>query len=150
MNEAMKKYRKTEKYKLTQKAYRLKRRENPEYVEKLKQEKKESFRRNYIHNLWKRTKDRAIKKNLEFNLLESELVIPIYCPILEIPLFIGVKGNYENSPTIDRIDNSLGYLKSNCRIISMKANTMKNNASLNELKMFYKNIFTYYQNKDIV
>lgn len=146
----MKKYRTSQKFKDWQKAYRKKRREDPEYVLALKESKKQSFRRNYIHNLWKRTKDRALKKNLEFNLIESDIIIPEFCPILKIPLFIGIKNQYENSPTIDRIDNNKGYIKENCKIISMKANTMKNNATLDELKTFYENIFEYYQNKDIV
>lgn len=146
----MKKYRSSQKYKDWQKAYRKKRREDPEYVLKLRESKKQSFRRNYIHNLWKRTKDRALRKNLEFNLIESDIIIPEFCPILKIPLFIGIKNQYENSPTIDRIDNTKGYIKENCKIISMKANTMKNNANLDELRIFYENIFDYIQNKDIV
>lgn len=146
----MKKYRQSQKFKDWQKVYRKKRREDPEYVAKLKESKKQSFRRNYIHNLWKRTKDRAARKNLEFNLLESDIIIPEICPLLKIPLFIGTQNEYENSPTIDRIDNTKGYIKENCKIISMKANTMKNNATYDELKIFFDNIFDYMQNKDIV
>jgi len=35
---------------------------------------------------------------------------------------------------LDRIDNNKGYIKDNVWVISRKANTIKNNASLEELK----------------
>lgn len=109
---------------------------------------KASSKRNIIHILWKRTKDRAIKKGYEFNLKESDIIIPELCPILEIPIFCGERSNYNNSPTIDRVDNNKGYTKDNIKIISMLANTMKNSASIEELKAFCKNILNYINDKD--
>lgn len=47
---------------------------------------------------------------------------------------------------IDKIDNSKGYVKGNIQIISMKANAMKNSASLEELHTFCKNILRYSPN----
>ena len=70
------------------------------------------------------------------------------CPILEVPLEFGTKGNYEYSPSIDRIDNSKGYIKGNIQIISKKANSMKNSASLDELRKFCKNVLRYSLNND--
>lgn len=111
--------------------------------EKIREQKRNSNKKNVVHCLWKRTKDRAIKKGLDFDLIESEIIIPELCPILEIPIFVGTKGDYNNSPTIDRIDNSKGYTKDNVKIISMLANTMKNSASIENLKKFSKNILNY-------
>ena len=50
-------------------------------------------------------------------------------PILEVPLVIGTKDNYEYSPSIDRIDNSKGYNPENCRIADKitQANNKTNN-----------------------
>lgn len=65
------------------------------------------------------------------------------CPILEVPIIVGTKGEYEYSPSIDRIDNSKGYIKGNVQIISKKANSMKNSATSTELITFCKNILRY-------
>ena len=124
--------------------------QDPIKKEKKNKLKMESFRRNIVHNLWKRTKDRAVKKGLEFNLSEEDVVIPTVCPILEIPIFVGTKKNYKNSPTIDRVDNSKGYIKGNVKIISMLANTMKNSASREELFKFCQNVLNYISKDDIV
>ena len=50
------------------------------------------------------------------------------------------KDNYENSPSLDRIDNEKGYIKGNIQVITNKANSMKNCATLDELKVFCKNM----------
>ena len=111
-------------------------------------EKRESRLRNITHAIWKKAKDRALKYNMDFNIEESDIIIPEICPILEVPLEFGTKGNYEYSPSIDRIDNSKGYIKGNIQIISKKANSMKNSASLEELRKFCKNVLRYSLNND--
>ena len=107
------------------------------------QQKRNEFLRGYIKQILARTKKRAKCKNIDFNLDESDIIIPKICPILEVPLVIGTKGNYEYSPSIDRIDNTKGYIKGNIQIISKKANFMKNSASQEELIKFCKNILRY-------
>ena len=115
----------------------------PDYREKYLKQKRQEFLKNYIKHLYNRTKQRALNNNIEFNINIDDIVIPEKCPILEKPLEIGTKNNYEFSPSIDRIDNSKGYIKGNIQIISKKANSMKNSASLDELKTFCKNILRY-------
>ena len=96
------------------------------------------LKKHIITCILNRAKRRALKYNLEFNLEPSDIIIPDKCPILEVPLFLGTKGNYEYTPSLDRIDNSKGYIKGNIQIISKKANSMKNSASLEELQTFCK------------
>lgn len=97
------------------------------------------------------TRQRAKEKGWEFNLEESDIVFPTHCPILGIKLIPGGQGIHTfNSPSIDRIDSSKGYIKGNIRIISLRANMMKNDASLSELESFCANILKYINNEDIV
>ena len=86
---------------------------------------------------------RYIKRNaklrgLEFNITPDDLIIPDFCPILGIKLY-WTKGIATNStPSIDRIDPSKGYIKGNVQVISMRANTLKNNATVEELELILK------------
>jgi hypothetical protein len=112
------------------------------YREKHLLQKRESFKRTIHQVIFSRTRSRALLKGYEFNLQKEDIIIPEYCPILGIKIEIGNKKNYSNSPSIDRIDNSKGYTKDNIQIISMKANTMKNSATNEELHRFAQWIFT--------
>lgn len=107
------------------------------------QRKRQEFLRGYVKHMINNAKRRAEEKGISFELSEDDIIIPDKCPILEVPLVVGTKGDYEYSPSIDRVDNSLGYTKDNIMIISKKANSMKNSASPTELKMFCKNILRY-------
>jgi len=80
-------------------------------------------------------KQRCKKTGLEFNIDISDITIPIVCPILGIPIIKEVtdkSGPKATSPSIDRIDNSKGYIKGNVQVISNKANTMKGNSTPEE------------------
>lgn len=85
-----------------------------------------------------RARASAKKKGISFDLSKEDIVIPKQCPILNIPLQIGNGQRTDNSPSLDRIDNSLGYIKSNVHVISMRANRIKNDATLQELKSVVK------------
>lgn len=83
-------------------------------------------------------KNRAQKRNIKFNLELEDIDIPKVCPILGIELAHnrGSHGGKDSSPSLDRINPELGYLKGNVQIISFKANMMKSSASPQELKAF--------------
>lgn len=111
---------------------------------------RKSLEKNIEQNMISRARRRAKLNNLEFSITKEDIIIPKYCPLLEIPIFIGTKKEYKNSPSIDRIDPLKGYTKDNIKIISMLANTMKNCASKQMLESFSKNIMNYLNNNDIV
>ena len=71
----------------------------------------------------------------EFNLSVDDIQIPEICPVLGIPVFVvdGVMG--DNSPSLDRLDPSKGYVKGNVNVISWRANNLKKDASTDELKL---------------
>lgn len=82
-------------------------------------------------------KKRAKLKGIEFNLeLDDIPQIPETCPVLEIPIIIneGKHQPSDNSPSIDRIDSKKGYIKGNIRIISNRANRIKTDATIEELR----------------
>jgi hypothetical protein len=108
---------------------------------------------NPIRFLLSGAKSRAKKKGLDFNIDKSDINVPIVCSILGIPIIKeykkGTKGGpTSNSPSLDRIDNLKGYVKGNVRVISHKANTMKHNATPEELIKFALWVFATY-GKDI-
>lgn len=77
---------------------------------------------------------RAKKIGCEFDIVKEDIVIPQVCPVLGIPLSVGVgrKSRHDGSPTIDRINPAKGYTKDNVGVISYKANRMKNDGTIDE------------------
>lgn len=98
-------------------------------------QKIEEHFKNPQYKMFQHARERAREKGLQFSLVLSDIKIPLYCPILAIPLSVGFGRPHDGSPTIDRIDNSKGYTKDNVWVISYKANTIKNNSTLSELKL---------------
>ena len=85
-------------------------------------------------------KARAKKKGIPFDITIEDFILPEKCPLLEIPLTVGYGSSQENSYSLDKIIPDLGYVKGNVWVISNKANMIKNNASLEELKLLVKNL----------
>lgn len=103
-----------------------------------KQNRKEKHKQNPLIIMCRQAKIRAKKKGMEFNLNPSDLILPSVCPVLGIPLCVSENGKAtNNSPTLDRINNLKGYTKDNVVIVSFRANTIKNFASVEELKKLY-------------
>lgn len=88
---------------------------------------------------------RAKKRGIACTITHKDIDIPQLCPLLGTPLerHFG-EGHHPDAPSLDRIDNSLGYTKDNIWVISKRANTMKNCASIPELVAFAKNIIQYF------
>jgi hypothetical protein len=69
-----------------------------------------------------------------FNLDETlDCCIPKVCPVLGLYLAVGTGTVTANSPTLDRIDPSKGYVSGNVHVISHKANSIKSNATPAEI-----------------
>lgn len=74
-------------------------------------------------------------RGLAFDIgLEDLLPAPLTCPVLGLALNYGPKGKRApNSPSIDRVDSTRGYVRGNVRIISWRANDLKKDATVAEL-----------------
>ena len=92
---------------------------------------------NHPKLLWKMAKHRSKEFGLDFNIDVSDIIIPEVCPLLKCKLDSSSK---KTLPSLDRIDNSKGYIKGNVRVISFKANQMKSNASQEELMTFARSV----------
>ena len=104
--------------------------------------RKQKFIKNPQHYLWYVARTRARKYNTEFNIEESDIIIPVYCPILNCKLEKG-EGYLFNAMSLDRVDNTKGYIKGNVRVISRKANLLKSSLTLDVLE----NIIKYIKNE---
>ena len=93
--------------------------------------------------LLRAAKRRARNSALPFDLTITDIHIPQRCPVLGLSLVVNEGRSRASSPTIDRIVPSLGYVRGNILVISHRANTIKNDASVEELfrvARFYENL----------
>lgn len=100
-------------------------------------------RSNPAYTIYTMTKARAKRFGIKFNLAPSDISIPELCPALGIRLERGRGRINPNSPSIDRIDPTLGYVKGNVIIISNLANSIKTNATPDQIikvGMFFKSL----------
>ena len=93
-----------------------------------------------------------VEKNIDFDLVPGDLAVPEFCSVLKIKL------NYQNagtgyhpdSPSVDRIDPKKGYVRGNVRVISSRANLLKNDATIEELQLVLADLENLNTNKNEV
>lgn len=95
-----------------------------------------------------RAKCRAKAKGRDITITIDDIIIPKLCPILGVPLVIhsGHPGGFPDSPALDRFDSSKGYTPDNVWVISQRANQMKADASVEEMKLFAKWVLNNFDN----
>lgn len=86
------------------------------------------------YRMFKAAAARAKAKGLDFTIKLKDIIVPDVCPVFGLPLIKQTKIAGHCSPSLDRIDNSKGYVPGNVAVISKKANTTKNAATLAELE----------------
>lgn len=110
--------------------------------ERLKLWKKAYFEYQPAKRLLWAAKKRAKERNLDFDIVEEDIVVPTHCPYLGIALVNSrPRGSSRRDvASLDRVDPTKGYIKGNVQVISQMANTMKSDASNMELISFAKYI----------
>ena len=99
-----------------------------------------------LKQLYNQLKAGAKKRNIPFSLTMvdlNDLTFPITCPVLGMPLEFNTERPGNNSFSVDRIDSSKGYEADNIVVVSVRANTLKSNATLDEMQRlveFYSNL----------
>ena len=99
--------------------------------------------RQYKVTMLRKAKNRAKRRNIYFDITLDDIVIGRECPILGIPFEVS-SDNWQNSPSLDRIDNKRGYEKGNVIVVSMMANSIKNQATPSQIKKvgdFYEKLY---------
>lgn len=98
----------------------------------------------YVHKpelkMFMASKRRAKEKGLDHTISKDDIVIPSHCPLLGIPIFANSKIAGPNSPSLDRKNNSLGYVPGNVWVISFKANVCKGAMTADEIILLGKRL----------
>ena len=117
--------------------------------EKFDQQRREQYKRYYKIGLekararrqanpeiamFRTAKARAAKQGMEFTIMPDDIAVPERCPILDIPLVVSTSGCVDGSASLDRVDNSKGYIPGNVAVISRLANSIKRNWGLREFE----------------
>jgi hypothetical protein len=126
---------------------------NKDWYQKNKEDvivkRKTNYRKNPEKSMLIGAKCRAKKNGLEFNLVESDIIIPKYCPVFpEIELVKNIGKPSYNSATLDRIDNNKGYVVGNIKVISSQANMLKRNGNVELFKRLIEYIESSSQEKN--
>ena len=77
---------------------------------------------------------RARRDGVPFDLTLDDIKVPRWCPYLGIPIFVGDGRPVDNSPSLDRLDPELGYVRGNVIVVSFRANHIKSDATSGELE----------------
>src|SRR5262249_20163000 len=80
-----------------------------------------------------KARERAKREGLPCTITIDDIVIPEMCPVFGLPL-VWSDEPMPDKPTLDRIIPTLGHVPGNVVVISFRANRIKNNATLTELK----------------
>lgn len=79
-----------------------------------------------------RKKQNAKKSKWGWDLTYHDIEWNLICPVFGVEIDWFAEKAYENSPSLDRVDSTKGYVPGNVRIISKRANTIKNNGTAEE------------------
>ncbi len=106
---------------------------------------KECKRAYYVNNpkqiMLNGARERAKKGGYPCTITTADIIIPEFCPLLGLRLARNQGGNVQpNSPSLDKIRPELGYVRGNVWVISHRANSLKNNATIEELQTLITNL----------
>lgn len=91
-----------------------------------------------INKIFLNSKHRATLGNIKFTITREDITFTEKCPYLNIKM--EYKGDRSTSPSLDRINNTKGYIPDNVKVISTLANMVKRTLSIEDLLIFSKNV----------
>ena len=123
-------------------AYMRRRRLDPVFAEQEARRAWQEKRQRWNLVALRQLRWRAKRTGLECTISPEDLILPSVCPVLGIPLIISDQRvrflQSPNSPSVDRLDNRAGYIPRNVRVISLRANVLKRDATTEEIRRLLK------------
>jgi len=107
----------------------------PDVAQKIRKRRIDHYNKNPKKYMLYSARKRAKEDGCAFTITEEDIKIPFACPLLNIPIFKNENFGGPSSPSLDRIDPNGGYVPGNVWVISHRANNIKSNATLDELKL---------------
>lgn len=105
--------------------------------------RRQDSQRQYQYRMFLKAFGRCESSGRDFTITMQDIDWPSHCPVF------GTKFSYsaswegrDEAASLDRIDNSLGYIPGNVMVMSTKANRMKNSATKGELRAFAQWVLT--------
>jgi hypothetical protein len=86
--------------------------------------------------MWSSSRLNAYTHGLEHTITVVDIVIPDRCPVFDTPMYNG--GKFPHSMSLDKVDPGKGYVPGNVRVVSFKANRLKNNGTLDDFRRIVK------------
>jgi len=91
--------------------------------------------------LYRSCKWSAARRNIEFSITKEDIPTATHCPYLGIKFTNIIGESFQDyNPSVDRIDNSKGYIPGNIQLISVLANRMKSTATIENLLLFARGV----------
>jgi hypothetical protein len=92
------------------------------------------------YKMYHNAQHRAKKKGIPFTISMEDIVIPETCPLLGIPLISTNDKRDPRNPSLDQKVPGRGYTPDNIWVVSSRANWIKSDATLQELKTLVENL----------
>jgi len=140
-------------YKDKEQAREYNREYNREYMKKRRRQlSPEEIREQYVRqrtndrlgSLVRTTRMTAKRRGIEHTITKEDLTQPEFCPLTGIKIDWSVSGRHMANPSVDRIDPNKGYIPGNIEVMSCLGNSMKNNATPEQLVHFAQEILKRY------
>lgn len=106
--------------------------DDPKEYQRIQSQKRRQA--NPLYYLLLQAKHRSKKMGIPFDIAVEDLEIPERCPVFDIPLRYNQGKRQGDSFSLDRLDNSKGYVKGNVRVVSFKANQYKGDMTISEVE----------------
>lgn len=101
---------------------------------------KKWYNKNIVNMEWKKdriiknVRNRAKRSKIDFDITVEDLIWNEYCPILGIKLDYHPGANRWHQVSLDKTDPKKGYVKGNVVVMSMRANSIKQDSTVDEIE----------------